>query len=565
MILSPKFGALKKNGDAQFYVRLIITDRNGKRIERRIKVQGIVMSPSQLNLKTWRVRSAYPQAESINQFLVDYRNKLSSIASMYERGDITFDMACNLAGSGNAINSVLDYVQNIFGRGKGDSHRQNCINTVITITNKLGLKSLSFADLTEDNLLIVRSEMLGKNLSPQSFNKYIRDLKAIWNHAHERNFVFGRSPFRKEIFAKAPPVRHVPTATPDQILLAIQRIRIERGGGKSYTAAVGRFQAVAMWLLKFSMRGFYRKDIETLSAHSLAFDFKSYVNAVKKGYYDEKVLGNSLLLFHDRHKSGIPMQIFMGIPPILALIRFLRLTIAYTHPTLSFNSKEELGLARIDFKEFVKSVPESRVDPLRLFKTAGKEKLTNYWRLLGDRREEIGLPSFLLARHTFITYSDGLGIAYSDSQQLAGHKVKGTTDNYINKRTERIMARIAKSHLEILQEFRALDLYEFLLDRSKEVLGDFGEYLHNNCQIGIHSSFINGDLHNFLSEKESIPSQEEYQKMKDLISRGGVDAVRFAKEDYDSMSEEERAQVNNLTRTLSDTEAKTMFEDFRNE
>lgn len=560
MILSPKFGTLKKNGDAQFYVRLIITDRYGKRIERRIKVQGIVMSPSQLNLKTWRVRSTYPQAESINHFLVDYRNKLSSIASMYERGDITFDMACNLAGSGNAINSVLDYVQNIFGRGKGDSHLQNCISTVTTITNKLGLKSLSFADLTEDNLLKVRSEMLGKNLSPESFNKYIRDLKAIWNHAHERNFVFGKSPFRKEIFAKAPPIRHVPTSNPDQIRFAINRISIVKGGNRYYTAAVGRFQAVAMWLLMFSMRGLYRKDMETLSAHNLAFDFKGYVNAVKKGYYDEKVPGNSLLLFHVRHKSKIPMEFFMGIPPILALIRFLRLTIAFTHPTLSFNSKEELGLARIDFREFVKSVPESRVDPLRLFKPADKEKMVNYWRLLGDRREEIGLPSFKHARHTFITYSDGLGIAYSDSQQLAGHKVKGTTDNYINKRTERIMARIAKSHLEILQEFRALDLYEFLLDRSKEVLGDFGEYLYKNCQIGVHGSFINGDLHNFLSEKESIPSQEEYQKMKDLISRGGVDAVRFAKDEYESMNPEERDLLDSFGRPLSDKEAKNYFQ-----
>ena len=91
MILSTKFGTPKKNGEAQFYVRLIVKGSDGKRIERRIKVKGVVMAPAMLNLRTWRVRSTYPQADLVNQFLLDYRNKLSSIISMYDRGDITFD------------------------------------------------------------------------------------------------------------------------------------------------------------------------------------------------------------------------------------------------------------------------------------------------------------------------------------------------------------------------------------------------------------------------------------------------------------------------------------------
>ena len=566
MILSTKFGTPKKNGEAQFYVRLIVNGSDGKRIERRIKVKGVVMAPAMLNLRTWRVRSTYPQADLVNQFLLDYRNKLSSIISMYDRGDITFDMACNLASSGNAIDSVLDYVQNIFGRDKKDTHLQNCINTVVTITNKLGLASLAFSDLTEDNLLKVKREMLESNKSPESFNKYFRDLKAIWNHAKERNFVIGKSPFRKEVMAKAPPVKYVPTASPEQISAAINRIRIEKGGRKSFAATVGRFQAVAMWLLKFSMRGFYRKDIESLTAHDLAYDFKRYIHSYREGYYQDKIPGNSLLLFHGRHKTGIPMEIFLGIPPILALIRYLRLTIAYTHPTLSFNSAEELGLARTNFKKFLEDLPESRVDPLRFFKPMDKDnkkKFVNYWRLLGDRRKEIGLPSFLIARHTFTTYCDGLGFNYNDSKQLIGHKIKGATDNYINKRTERIMARIAKEHLEVLQDFKTADLFEQLLDHSVRVLGDFGEYLNENCQIGVYSPYLNANLGDFLSEKASIPNQRQYQEMKEMILKVGVDAIEFEKAMEDPLTEEERKLYNEKFPLLTDKEYQEEVEGVR--
>lgn len=565
MIISTKFGKLKKNGEAQFYVRLISNASKGKRLERKIKVKGIVMSPSMLNLKTWRVRSSYPQAENINEYLLKYRNRLSMIKSMFDRGEITFEMAANLADSGSAVDGVLGYIDTIFAREKNERHVQNCRESAVTVTNILGLDHLTFADINEDNLLLVRKDLLEREKSPNSFNHYYRDLRTIWKHAYKRNFVVGSNPFRKEIIAKVPPSRLVPTVTPEHISAAINRIRIEKAGRKSFISAVGRFQSVAMWLLKFSMRGLYRKDIETLSAYNLDYDFKRHVNAVRKGYHDEVIVGNSLILNHYRHKSGMPMRIFIGLPPILSLIRYLRLTIAYTHPTLSFNSREELGLARTDFKEFLKSVPDSRVDPLRLFKPVNKDNKTdfsNYWRLLGKRREEIGLPNFKLARHTFITYSDGLGIAYTDSQQLAGHKVKGITDNYINKRTNRHMARLAKSHLEVLQDFSALDLFELLLNRSKEVLGDFGEYLNDNCQLGFYKSFINQDLHNFLEEKMSIPNQRQYKEMKEMISSGGIDAVKFAKEMYDSFTEAERKVIDKERELLTDDEAREMFKDF---
>ena len=97
------------------------------------------------------------------------------------------------------------------------------------------------------------------------------------------------------------------------------------------------------------------------------------------------------------------------------------------------------------------------------------------------------------------------------------------------------------------------------LDRSREVLGDFGEYLNDNCQLGFYKSFINQDLHNFLEEKMSIPNQCQYKEMKEMISSGGIDAVKFAKEMHDSFTEGERRLYDENYPTLTPEEYQAEF------
>ena len=94
---------------------------------------------------------------------------------------------------------------------------QNCRESAVTVTNILGLDHLTFADINEDNLLFVRQDLLDREKSPSTFNRYYRDLKTVWSHAHKRNFVIGSNPFRKEIIAKVPPSRLVSTVTPEYI------------------------------------------------------------------------------------------------------------------------------------------------------------------------------------------------------------------------------------------------------------------------------------------------------------------------------------------------------------
>ena len=51
--------------------------------------------------------------------------------------------------------------------------------------------------------------------------------------------------------------------------------------------------------------------------------------------------------------------------------------------------------------------------------------------------------------------------------------------------------------------------------------------------------------------------------MKEMISSGGIDAVKFAKEMYDSFTDAERKAIEKERELLTDEEAKAMFEAYR--
>ena len=563
MIISHRFGVLKKDGTAQLYVRLIGRDKNGRRIEQRIKVPGVVLPPSQFNDRLWRVKAAYPLAEDYNQTLDKFRDKLKHVAVKYQQGSIDYEMAVRLASSGNAIDSVLDYIDTKFALDKNSVHLSKVRKTVITITNKLQLDSLLFKDINEDNLLRVKAIMIhDENRSPHSFNSYMRDLRTVWNHARERDYVLGNSPFRKSLFAKAPPLEEVKTARYEDILKAIHDLKSRGEDRRSLKSAVNNFEVIAFWLLMFAMRGLYQEDLHSITAYNLDFDFDRKVDAINKGYWDEKLPGNMMLLKHRRHKTKYPMNIFIGIPPILPLIRFLRLSLAFTHPKLCFNNASELGTARVDMNGFIRSVPKTRIDPLRLFKiTKETDELsyTNFWRAMRKRANKMHLPPFKTARATFMTIADSLGISISDSKLLIGHADTMTSKHYRNVYQSKLVRRLASSHLEILEEFRVAELYEELLDKAKKELGEFGQYLNDNCQIGVYTPYFMPDLKQFLSENDNIPDEKQLHLIKSGKYYPDTSLDEFVRNDVESMNENERESVLELYRPLSDKDVESYF------
>ena len=559
MNTSYRWGNLRQDGKAQLYLR-VLQNIDGRRKEKRIKVPGVVVAPSKLRLEFMRVNKSVPESEDLNYRLDTFRAKLSSVMSKYEQGSISFDLAIRLIESGIAFNSVEDYIQTVFSLDRKIRHVTNCSDTVRAVANHLGLPYLKFSDITTDNLRVLKSM-----LKPVTFNTYSRNLKVVWNDARERNFIYGDSPFIKSLKAKEIKRIKPKYATFDQVANAINRVDIKHRNRKTLRAATWKFEAIGQWLLMFSMRGFYPADLHSMSAYDLDFEMADKIEFFKKGYYDEKVDGNKLLLLHNRHKTDNPMCIFIGFQPILPLIRFLRLCASRTYPTGCFNNAEELGLYRTDREAYIKKMPEHRIDFIRLFnfdEASDPVRYKNYWSNARKRLRAIKMPNFQMARSTFMTISDILGIAPSEGSIMIGHSPKGSSAAYRDLYHQRIIARFAKNHLSILNEFRVVELYELLLERAKIVLGDFGEFLYDNCQLTTYVPESNPELARFILKNHRIPNYKEYQEICSSIYYHDLEAIEFARRSYEELSEEQLRAIEE-GRDITEEDAKEMLNDYR--
>ena len=557
MTVSYRFGSLKMNGTAQLYLR-VLEYINGKRKEVRVKVPGIVMDPNKLNLQLMRVKSSAQDFEDLNYRLEKFNSKLHSVLSKYENGSVSFDLALKLISSGVAMDSVEDYINNVFSIDRKVKHVSNCRETAITVSNHLGLGNLCFSDITTDNLRLLKSKLSGT-----TFNTYCRNLKAVWNDARGRNFIYGDSPFIRSLTAKEVKRIKPKHATFDQINNAINRININQRNRKTLKSATWKFEAIGQWLLMFCMRGFYPADLHSMSAYDLDFELADSIDFFKKGYFDEKVDGNKLLLLHNRHKTSNPMCIFIGFQPILPLIRFLRLCATRTYPTGCFNSAYELGLNRTNPDQYIKDTPKHRIDFIRIFnfdETSDSVRYQTYWRNARKRLSSIGMPPFKIARSTFMTISDYLGIPTAEGSVMIGHSPKGISAVYRDLYHQKIIARFAENHLSILDEFRVVELYENLLERAKIVLGDFGELLYDNCQVKTYVPESNPDLARFISEKGRIPNYTEYQDICSGAYYPDLEALEFARRSYEELTAEERAEMRNMQWDITEEEAKQFFE-----
>ena len=260
----------------------------------------------------------------------------------------------------------------------------------------------------------------------------------------------------------------------------------------------------------FCMRGFYPQDIHSLSSSDLDYDFEREIDSIKKGYYDEKIIGRQYVYMHRRHKSDYPMNMIL-FPPIKNLIALLRKLVSITHTHISFcDFSEFLGTK----KELIKSKAKEDIDFMKIFaitNTNSPKLFSNTWRLYRRRAKEIGLPEFKVARKTFMTISDELGISDSYGRALLGQNDPSISKFYKDMSRPRIVGKLAYFHLSILREFDVINLLNYLCDHlSKLFANDHKEWflMHkvNYSQDFVYDEFEKHFLG--LLEKRDVRSLE---------------------------------------------------------
>jgi hypothetical protein len=453
----------KSDGKAQLYIRFKDGTLKRKDNDKRIKVDGVFVLPKLWNKTFSRVEPSHENSAAINDKLDKYWAKMKDVKNKYTLGQIDFDTATKMLSSSESAKSIKEYIRTVFSQYKKPKHIKNCMDTVITVGNHLGITDLLFSDVTEINLLKVRNKLKNEGKSLNTFNTYLTNLKTVCNHAVEKKYLYQDFIFGKDLKNKVPPMPVVHSASPDDIYRAIDNIIPKTKRSSSHATALRKVEAVGFWLLMFSMRGFYQEDIHDLTSHDLDYDFEREIDSIKKGYKDDKIIGRKEVYMHRRHKGEYPMNMLM-LPPIENLISFLRKLTALTHPHISLYSSKDLAKSR---EELIKSKPKEEVDFLKIFaitNTGSPNLFDNTWRLFRKKAKEIGLPKFKEARKTFMSISDELGIPDSYGRALIGQNEPTISKFYKDMSRPRIVGKLAYYHLAILREFDTINIFNYLID-----------------------------------------------------------------------------------------------------
>jgi len=318
MTLSFIFKGIRKDGTAQLYIRFKDGSLDRADNDVRIKIEGVYIIPKLWNKTFSQVEPSHSNSLAINNKITEYKTKMLDVQNKYSLGQIDFDTAKKMLSNEESAQSIKEYIRSIFSLYKEKTHVDNCMETVITVANHLKIKDLIFNDITEENFMRLR------------------------NHAVKKKYTFQTFEFDPSWKAKVPPMPDNDSAVPDMIRFAIDNITIKGEYRRNFLATLMEIEAVAHWLLMFSLRGVYPSDLHELTSKNLDYDFSRKIEALQKGYHDEVIFGNPHVYLHRRHKTKYPMNILISLPPIEKLISFLRQTVSLTHPSISYmKSKDE--------------------------------------------------------------------------------------------------------------------------------------------------------------------------------------------------------------------------------
>ena len=477
MTLKFFLGREKADGTAPLRIRL----KDGKK-DTKITCPGIFVRPKDWDKSFNMVNPRSPGADALNHEIKKYQIKSEEVKQKYLLGQIDFDLAKRMLSGSENTKSLREFVNIVCKRDKSAETLRNYLNTIGNFSYHTGIKDPLFTDVTFNNMMIVKNGVILKGGSAATYNKYLRDIKAICNYAKRTKYVFHDFEFDKQWRAKEDITLKVKTITPEVIYQAIEKIKIESKHRSARLKAFNELEAIGFWLLMFSMRGMYPADITALSSHNLDYNFASRIKHEQSATGSEiSLLGNAHIYRHERHKTGFPMKILITLPPIRHLIGVMRFLLAASHPNYSYLKPEEA--ANPNYEDRLKGKMPEEVDFLRLF-TIDKKKnpkvFSTVWGTYSSALSRVGMPSFKVARKTFSTTARRIRIDEGYVRTMLGQKDRSVSISYVDYDDPQLFAQLCLAHISALRAFDIINLYNTWLRKIDEVLGS------NWCESGVY-------------------------------------------------------------------------------
>jgi|TARA_B110000037_G_scaffold209763_1_gene259266 hypothetical protein len=476
----------RKDGTYQLLIRLRTASQ-----ERIISTE-IHIDKSKWDNSNKMVRSDHIAAQPINKFIKGYHDKIKKIKPLFELGEIDFEEAHLMLTSSGSLNSLEFYRENFCKRDSAQWHR-NTKNSLNAFKYHIGIKHVNFKDITRENILKMKDSVRSKGMQGDTHNNYLRHIRAVYNKALADNTTYREFNFSRDLFEKTDKhSKKLLTNKTQDIALAIKKITLKSKRKSAVGSTIRDLEAIGFWLLKFSLRGMYGKDIVSLSANQRDYNYEYFITHQKDGSVgSQDVKGNPYFLDHKRHKTGNMMRIWINLPPIGGLIYILRRLVAQTHPNLSYLSFEDLS------KPYNELIQKPGYDELKIFRHNSKVDLIadeNLWNNLNKHLRKLDVYSFESARKSFNTTARILGIEEGIKKTLIGQTDHSIQRHYDNYNDPELVGKVQLAHLGIMHHFKVIELYELWLKKLEDLFGA----QNDNLYVGASSDIVYMDHYNRL-------------------------------------------------------------------
>ena len=382
------------------------------------KATNIKLLPKDFNKEQLRVKSTVPSYLKHNKRLSELKELIFNAYDLYESGAYTFEEFKYRVESENTTLDVFSFLEDTYKASKSEVTYENYRSVLVNYKRALDYKQLRFTDFEYANISKFIRLCKDKGLSPNSINTYITHIKAVVNEAYNRGLT--ERPFKSH---KTYRQRRTPqiaiTANTEDLQQAIDKAKDIRD-----------IQTIAMWLLQFTMRGLYLKDLMTMHTNALT-DASGEIRHVQ----------------HKRSKTGEPMLILYSCEPTEGLILLLQHSFHITHKDYAPKLTEPLELLIYNVQDY--RLHNNLMDVY-------KKRAT---RLIGK--------SFKTARKTFESIAMYLDVSSSIRYKLLGHVDASVKRHYLNWEWEKLVDKVDEAHIKVLTEFKAQELYTQLLAKTK--------------------------------------------------------------------------------------------------
>lgn len=509
------FGNARKDGTKNLKIRL-----KSKGRDKKIGIPGVYVNPKYWDVSNNRVKSTYINAAAYNEIVAEYQEKISKVKGQLELSQIDFDTAFRMLSCSSSTNSIFEFIR-VHCEEKSQQWKNNTNNVLVTLKNYLELDDVSFEDITYDNLQKLKRILKEKGAVADTFNNYLRHIRAVYNDALKKKITYREFNFAKDLFVKVNSHnKKLKSHTPKDIARAIDKITIKSKHRSSKGYALRDLEAIGFWLLQFSMRGFYGKDITSLTSYDSDYNYDYRIKYLNQNAEQEpmEIKGSPQFLDHKRHKTENVMRIWVTLPPIGGLIFILKRLVANTHPKVAYLSMDDLK------KTPQELYAREGYDILRIFKHNSRTDIKvddAIWNNYNKHLRKLGLHSFKSARKSFNTTATHLRISPDLRRTLLGQTDRGVQRSYVNYNDIRLVRDVQESHLQIMYSFKMVELFDKWVFKINELFGEFIDFHIGGGSKIVYShqyKLLNEMLENTHTLVDNVPGWKNVLKFNDEIS-----------------------------------------------